>query len=75
MDAVGCFAGCVIYDSSCVKEGRHLRAVLAETAEVTHLGRAELERLETPGQYLGSAEAFRNALASESNREDDDKEP
>ena len=58
-----------------VNEGRHLAAVLAETAEVTtHLGRAELERLETPEQYLGSAEAFRKALASESNREDDDKE-
>jgi 3-carboxy-cis,cis-muconate cycloisomerase len=55
-----------------VKEGRHLAAVLAETAEVTtHLGRAELEELETPEQYLGSAEAFRKALASESNREDD----
>ncbi len=58
-----------------VKEGRHLAAVLAETAEVTtHLGRSELEELETPEQYLGSAEAFRKALASESNREDDDKE-
>jgi 3-carboxy-cis,cis-muconate cycloisomerase len=58
-----------------VKEGRHLAAVLAETAEVTtRLGRAELEELETPEQYLGSAEAFRKALASESNREDDDKE-
>ena len=55
-----------------VKEGRHLAAVLAETAEVTaHLGRAELEELETPEQYLGSAEAFRKALASESKREDD----
>ncbi len=58
-----------------VKEGRHLATILAETAEVTtHLGRAELEELETPEQYLGSAEAFRKALASESNREDDDKE-
>ena len=58
-----------------VKEGRHLAAVLAETAEVTtHLGRAELKELETPEQYLGSAEAFRKALASESNREVDDQE-
>jgi 3-carboxy-cis,cis-muconate cycloisomerase len=58
-----------------VKEGRHLAAVLAETADVTtHLGGAELEELETPEQYLGSAEAFRKALASESSREDDDKE-
>jgi 3-carboxy-cis,cis-muconate cycloisomerase len=58
-----------------VKDGRHLAAVLAETAEVTaHLSRAEFEKLETPEQYLGSAEAFRRALVSESNREDDDKE-
>jgi 3-carboxy-cis,cis-muconate cycloisomerase len=58
-----------------VKEGRHLAAVLAETAEVTtHLGPAELNELEMPEQYLGSAEAFRKALVSESNREDDDKE-
>jgi 3-carboxy-cis,cis-muconate cycloisomerase len=58
-----------------LKDGRHLAAVLAETPEVTtHLGRAELNELETPEQYLGSAEAFRKALASESDREDDDKE-
>ncbi|MGD1022567.1 MAG: 3-carboxy-cis,cis-muconate cycloisomerase [Candidatus Sulfotelmatobacter sp.] len=58
-----------------VKEGKHLAAVLADTPEVTtHLGRAELKELETPEQYLGSAEAFRKALASQSNREDDDKE-
>jgi 3-carboxy-cis,cis-muconate cycloisomerase len=58
-----------------VKEGRHLAAVLADTAEVTtHLSRAELKELETPEQYLGSAEAFRKALVSECNREDDDKE-
>jgi len=58
-----------------VKEGRHLAVVLAETPEVsTHIGRAELKELKTPEQYLGSAEAFRKALASESDREDDDKE-
>jgi 3-carboxy-cis,cis-muconate cycloisomerase len=58
-----------------VNEGRHLAAVLAETAEVTgYLGRAELKELEEPEQYLGSAEAFRKALASESDREDYDKE-
>jgi 3-carboxy-cis,cis-muconate cycloisomerase len=58
-----------------VKEGRHLAAVLAETPEVTtHLGSAGLKELETPQQYLGSADAFRKALASESDREDDDKE-
>ena len=57
------------------KEGRNLSAVLAEVPEVTiHLGPADLKQLETPEQYLGSAEAFRKALASEADREDDDKE-
>ncbi|MGA2746970.1 MAG: 3-carboxy-cis,cis-muconate cycloisomerase [Candidatus Sulfotelmatobacter sp.] len=56
-----------------VKEGRHLAAVLAEAPEVTaHLSRAELNDLEMPEQYLGSAEAFRKALAAESDRDDDD---
>jgi 3-carboxy-cis,cis-muconate cycloisomerase len=56
-------------------EGRDLSAVLAEISEVTvHLGSAELKQLETPEQYLGSTEAFRKALASESDPEDDDKE-
>jgi 3-carboxy-cis,cis-muconate cycloisomerase len=54
------------------KEGRHLAAVLAETPEVmTYLKRAELDELETPEQYLGSAEAFRKALASDSDRQDE----
>jgi 3-carboxy-cis,cis-muconate cycloisomerase len=58
-----------------VKEGRHLAAVLAEIPEVTtHLGGAELKELETPEQYLGSAETFRKALASESDCENEDKE-
>jgi 3-carboxy-cis,cis-muconate cycloisomerase len=63
-----------------IKEGRHLAAVLAGSPEVTaHLDPAELEELERPEQYLGSAEAFRKALASESSRQDadgqdDDKE-
>ncbi|HWO35634.1 MAG TPA: 3-carboxy-cis,cis-muconate cycloisomerase [Candidatus Acidoferrum sp.] len=56
-------------------ERRNLSAVLAEVPEVTiHLGPAELKQLETPEQYLGSAEAFRKALVSEVDREDDDKE-
>jgi 3-carboxy-cis,cis-muconate cycloisomerase len=51
-------------------EGRNLSAVLAEIPEVTvHLGPAELKQLETPEQYLGSAEAFRKALVSQSDRE------
>lgn len=50
-------------------EGRHLRVILAEMPEVTaHLDPAELERLEIPEQYLGSADAFRRALISESGR-------
>src|SRR5580658_9864530 len=57
------------------EESRNLSSVLAEIPEVTiHLGPAELTQLETPEQYLGSAEAFRQALISESDREDDDKE-
>ena len=57
------------------KEGRHLAAVLAEIPEVTaHLGPAELKQLETPEEYLGSAEYFRKALISQSDRENKDKE-
>ncbi len=57
------------------EEGRNLSAVLAEIPEVTiHLGPAELRQLEAPEQYLGSAEAFRKALVSESDREDNDKD-
>jgi len=56
------------------EEGRNLSAVLAEIPEVTiHLGPAELKQLETPEQYLGSAEAFRQALAS-NDRDNNDKE-
>jgi len=56
-------------------EGRNLAAVLAEMPEVSvHLSPAELKQLETPAQYLGSAEAFREALIADSDREDDDKE-
>jgi 3-carboxy-cis,cis-muconate cycloisomerase len=57
------------------EQGRNLSAVLAEVPEVTiHLGPAELKQLETPEQYLGSAEAFRKALASEADPEDNQKE-
>ena len=39
--------------------------VLAEIPEVTnHLDRATLRHLESPEEYLGSAEAFRKALLS-----------
>jgi 3-carboxy-cis,cis-muconate cycloisomerase len=50
-----------------VVAGRHLRAVLAEMPEVTaHLNAADLERLERPEEYVGSADAFRKDLISES---------
>lgn len=59
-----------------VKEGRGLSDVLAESSDVTtHLSPDELQQLETPEQYLGSAEAFRQALIASSHRDnDDDKE-
>jgi 3-carboxy-cis,cis-muconate cycloisomerase len=55
------------------EQGRNLSAVLAEIPEVTiHVGLAELQQVEAPGQYLGSAEAFRRALISSSDRDDND---
>jgi 3-carboxy-cis,cis-muconate cycloisomerase len=49
-----------------VKEGKKLTAVLAEMPEVTaHLTSAELEQLDSPEGYLGSAETFRQALIAE----------
>jgi 3-carboxy-cis,cis-muconate cycloisomerase len=52
------------------EEGKRLSAVLAETPEVTrHMSPADRKQLETPEQYLGSAEAFRRALVAESGRE------
>ena len=54
------------------QEGRSLSDVLAEIPEVTaHLDAAELKQLETPEQYLGSAEVFRKALIAQSESEDD----
>lgn len=56
------------------KDGSKLSAILAETVDVTtHLGRAELDELQVPEPYLGSAEAFRKALVSESNLQDTDE--
>ncbi len=47
------------------KQKRRLSEVLAEIPEVTsHLDRSTLRSLETPEEYLGSAEAFRKALLS-----------
>jgi 3-carboxy-cis,cis-muconate cycloisomerase len=58
-----------------VNESRNLSAVLAEIPEVNaQLSGDELKQLETPEQYLGSAEAFRKALIAEPSQEDDDKE-
>ena len=46
-------------------EKRHLSEVLAKIPEVAnHLDRTALRRLESPEQYLGSAEVFRKALLS-----------
>jgi 3-carboxy-cis,cis-muconate cycloisomerase len=46
-------------------ENRNLAAVLAEMPEITkHLDPEMLKRLETPEEYLGSAEAFRQRLLS-----------
>ncbi len=57
-----------------VNEGRSLATVLAEISEVTaHLSSVDLKQLDAPEQYLGSAEAFRQALVAESGT-DDDKE-
>jgi 3-carboxy-cis,cis-muconate cycloisomerase len=57
-----------------IDEGRNLAAVLADIPEVTaHLTPTELMQLEKPDQYLGSAEAFREALVAESIK-DDNKE-
>ena len=58
-----------------VDENRNLAVVLAEIPEVNaQLSAEELKQLETPEQYLGSAEAFRKALIAEPSQEDDDKE-
>jgi 3-carboxy-cis,cis-muconate cycloisomerase len=47
-------------------EGRSLSAALGEIPEVTvHLSSADLEQMEVPEQYLGSAEIFRKALVEE----------
>jgi 3-carboxy-cis,cis-muconate cycloisomerase len=48
-----------------VMQGKHLFEVLAEMPEVTSLIEpSALRQLELPEQYLGSAEAFREALLS-----------
>jgi 3-carboxy-cis,cis-muconate cycloisomerase len=53
-----------------VNEGRSLAAVLADLPEVTaHLKPQELKQLEIPEQYLGSADAFRGALVTESGKD------
>jgi 3-carboxy-cis,cis-muconate cycloisomerase len=58
-----------------VIDGRHLATVLAEMPEVTaHLDLAELHRLETPEQYLGSADAFREVLVAESVKQTTDSD-
>jgi 3-carboxy-cis,cis-muconate cycloisomerase len=54
----------------CVAENRHLRDVLADIPEVSaNLDSDALQQLETPEQYLGSAEDFRKALLSASSKQ------
>jgi 3-carboxy-cis,cis-muconate cycloisomerase len=49
----------------CITEKRQLVDVLAETPEVaSHLGRSNIEELDVPEKYLGSADEFRKALLS-----------
>jgi 3-carboxy-cis,cis-muconate cycloisomerase len=58
-----------------LNEARNLAEVLAEIPEVKqHLGPAGLKQLELPEQYLGSAEAFREALVADSDGQNHDKE-
>jgi adenylosuccinate lyase len=46
-----------------IAQNKDLCTILAELPEVSsHLNRSVLDQLETPEQYLGSAEAFRKAL-------------
>lgn len=53
-----------------VEQKRHLSEVLREIPEVTaHLGSEILDLLETPEEYLGSAEAFRTRLLASSRRQ------
>jgi 3-carboxy-cis,cis-muconate cycloisomerase len=48
-----------------VQEGKRLASVLAEIPDVRkHLNAATLRRLESPEEYLGSAEIFRKAQVS-----------
>ena len=56
-----------------VTQGRHLYEVLGEMPEVSrHLDRETLKKLESPEEYLGSADAFRMRLLSVD--ADDEKE-
>lgn len=53
----------------CIAANKNLSAVLAEMPEVTsRLELSVLEQIEVPEQYLGSAEAFRQALLNSSMR-------
>jgi 3-carboxy-cis,cis-muconate cycloisomerase len=58
----------------CVAEGRHLADVLADMPEVKeHLSRETIETLENPEEYLGSAETFRVALLSNTQKDEKGK--
>lgn len=59
----------------CAAKNRHLADVLAEIPEVaSNIDASALRQLETPEQYLGSAESFRTTLLS-STKTNNKKEP
>jgi 3-carboxy-cis,cis-muconate cycloisomerase len=60
----------------CAAENRHLADVLAEIPDVaSHIDVSVLRQLETPEQYLGSADIFRKALLTSSPKTKNEKEP
>jgi len=53
-----------------VAQGRHLAEVLGEMPEVTRLlERVALQKLESPEEYLGSADAFRRRLLASAEKD------
>ncbi len=59
----------------CIAQGRRLTGVLAEMPEVTrHLDVAAISEIDSPEQYLGSADRFRERLLSADNQPKSGKE-
>ncbi len=58
-----------------VSQGRALHEVVGEMPEISrHLDLKILEKIDTPEEYLGSANAFRKRLLSSASDADDEKE-